>query len=260
MNNRPDHANVSFLGWSRNSVGIPNTAGIHHPRGDLMKISIDNNAPQIFPGNFLQTPVNTHWEVDFDVGTVEGGSSGSPLLDQNRRVIGQLHGGTVFDMFGNPIDRCDVRNGFYGRFDISWTGGGTNATRLSNWLNPNNTGAMTTNTINLPSIAGPDLLCSPGTYTLQNLPAGSTATWAVIPASQFVNGSGTGTSAFMQLSGNYTGIRAPRIVFTISTDCGDIQVDKTFWIGPPQLTYHPPRIDPCTANPYYSTISLPGFT
>lgn len=113
---------------------------------------------------------------------------------------------------------------------------------------------------NVATISGPDLLCSPGTYTLQNLPAGSTATWSVIPASQFVNGSGTGTSAFMELSGNYTGIRAPRIVFTISTDCGDIQVDKTFWIGPPQLTYHPPGIDPCTANPYYSTISLPGFT
>lgn len=105
---------------------------------------------------------------------------------------------------------------------------------------------MTTNTVNLPNIAGPDLLCSPGTYTLQNLPAGSTATWSVIPASQFVNGSGTGTSAFMELSGNYTGIRPPRIVFTISTACGDIQVDKTFWIGPPQVTYHPPGIDPCT--------------
>ena len=36
----------------------------------------------------------THVRVeDWDLGTTEGGSSGSPLFDQNHRVIGQLHGG-----------------------------------------------------------------------------------------------------------------------------------------------------------------------
>lgn len=60
MNIRPSHENASMLGWSRNIGGIPGTAGIHHPRGDLMKIAIDNNVPQIFPGNFLGTPPNSH--------------------------------------------------------------------------------------------------------------------------------------------------------------------------------------------------------
>ncbi len=245
----PGNSGITFSGWSRVNTASPSGVSITHPRGDVMKVATYNTATtqQTFLG------VNT-WRANWVSGTVEPTSSGGPLYDNNRRIIGQLTG-------GNPADICTTNDhAFFGRFDISWTGGGTNATRLSNWLDPNNTGAMTTNTINLPSIAGPDLLCSPGTYTLQNLPAGSTATWSVIPASQFVNGSGTGTSAFMELSGNYTGIRAPRIVFTISTDCGNFQVDKTFWIGPPQLTYHPPGIDPCTANPYYSTISLPGFT
>lgn len=254
LNNRPT-GDVTYAGWSRANVAATSAVAIHHPAGDVKKISIDNNAltnvdvttiwaEDIFGNPTVQCPPNTHWNTVFDspaVGidpsTVQPGSSGSPIFNQNHQVVGQLHG----DYLNTNNDYCENRRGQYGRFDVSWTGGGTNATRLSNWLDPNNTGAMTTNTINLPSISGPDLLCSPGTYTLQNLPGGSTATWSVIPASQFVNGSGTGTSAFMQLSGNYTGIRAPRIVFTISTDCGDIQVDKTFWIGPPQLTYHPPE-------------------
>ena len=32
-------------------------------------------------------------QIDWDDGTTEPGSSGSPLFDQNHRVIGQLHGG-----------------------------------------------------------------------------------------------------------------------------------------------------------------------
>ena len=38
--------------------------------------------------------------------------------------------------------------GNYGRFDRSWTGGGTNTTRLSNWLDPTNTGRTTLDGIN----------------------------------------------------------------------------------------------------------------
>ena len=36
----------------------------------------------------------------------------------------------------------------YGRFDKSWTGGGSNATRLSNWLAPNNSSATSCNGLN----------------------------------------------------------------------------------------------------------------
>jgi hypothetical protein len=34
---------------------------------------------------------------------------------------------------------------YYGRFNVSWTGGGTNSTRLSNWLDAGNTGATAIN-------------------------------------------------------------------------------------------------------------------
>jgi len=64
-----------------------------------------------------------------------GGSSGSGLWDQNKRLVGQLHGGSA--ACGNTL------SDYYGRLSVSWTGGGTNATRLSNWLDPTGTGATT---------------------------------------------------------------------------------------------------------------------
>jgi len=115
-------------------------------------------------GNIISiSPTNSHWNVGFDNGTTEGGSSGSPLFDQNRRVIGQLHGG---------LRGCAPITKHYGRFNVSWTGGGTNDTRLSNWLDPTNTGVMTTNTVRPPVITGPSAVClgSTATYTLSNAP------------------------------------------------------------------------------------------
>lgn len=188
-----------------------------------MKISIDNDAPQVFPGNFLGTPANTHWEVNYDVGTVEGGSSGSPLLDHNKRVIGQLHGGTSFDRFGNPVDRCLFRDGFYGRFDLSWGLG------LSDFLDPNSTGAQTLNTIPGPFISGPDVLCSSNSYTLQDLPPGATATWTASPSHLFSVSSGTGVTANLGPSAAASGQGI--LTFTISGSCGTVQVSKQVWVG-----------------------------
>jgi hypothetical protein len=91
-----------------------------------------------------------------------------------------LHGGY------SSCNSSDLRD-WYGTFDLSWTGGGTNATRLSNWLDPGNTGAMTTNTtdvLNLtPSISGPDNFCTTSSnYSILNLPVGATVTWSVAPS------------------------------------------------------------------------------
>jgi hypothetical protein len=73
----------------------------------------------------------------------EPGSSGSPLYSQAGRFIGQLHGGP--SSCGATGDNL---SDYYGRFSVSWAGGGTNATRLSNWLDAGGTGATTVNGIN----------------------------------------------------------------------------------------------------------------
>lgn len=66
--------------------------------------------------------------IDWDEGTTEGGSSGSPLFNPNFRIIGQLQGGCA--ACGNHL--AD----FYGRLPVSWLGGGISSSRLSNWLDP----------------------------------------------------------------------------------------------------------------------------
>jgi subtilisin-like proprotein convertase family protein len=56
------------------------------------------------------------------------------MFDQNSRIVGQLHGG---------IASCTVIDwDEYGKVDVSWTGGGSAATRLSDWLDPLGTGAL----------------------------------------------------------------------------------------------------------------------
>ncbi|KAA1244481.1 T9SS type A sorting domain-containing protein [Aquimarina sp. RZ0] len=115
----PDSYNVYYSGWDATGTQPTNTTGIHHPAGDIKKISFDYEAPSIsgYGGSS-----NTHWRInDWNDGTTEPGSSGSPLYDQNKRIIGQLHGGSA--ACGN--------NGYdaYGRFDLSFP-------NLSQWLAP----------------------------------------------------------------------------------------------------------------------------
>jgi hypothetical protein len=133
----------SYLGWDRTASTPTSGTGIHHPQGDLMKISFSNqslikNPLSINWSDGTISPANSHWQVELTNGTTEGGSSGGPLFNQNKKVIGQVHGG---------YSGCPPITKYFGAFDNSWTGGGTNDTRLSNWLDPNGTGTTTTSLI-----------------------------------------------------------------------------------------------------------------
>ena len=178
MNSSPvGDSRFSWLGWDRTGNNPTSGTGIHHPAGDVMKISFDNNAITSntnilnWPGG-VTSPVNSHWTVNWDSGVTEGGSSGSPLFNQDKRVVGQLHGGN------SSCTSSDLRD-WYGRFNISWTGGGTNTTRLSNWLDPTNTGVMIMNSARYPSISGPSSVCISGTYCIDYLPPGATVQWSI---------------------------------------------------------------------------------
>jgi subtilisin-like proprotein convertase family protein len=132
---------VAWAGWDRSDQSSTSAVAIHHPGGGEKRISFAYDATAITSYYGTSTPGDgTHIRViDWDLGTTEPGSSGSHLFDQNHRVIGQLHGGGA--ACGN--DSSD----YYGRLSISWTGGGTASTRLSDWLDPLNTLAWTTNTL-----------------------------------------------------------------------------------------------------------------
>jgi hypothetical protein len=147
VNTAPNTAwGVNYLGWNRTNAASANATGIHHPSGDAKKISLETAATQLTDyGSAFTNPGGGYIRViDWDTGVTEGGSSGSPLFDQNRRVIGQLSGG------GSAC--TNNASDWYGKFARSWAGGGTAATRLSNWLDPLNTGVSAVNTL-VPTVA-----------------------------------------------------------------------------------------------------------
>lgn len=137
-----DSWNVNFAGWdATEKVGSPAVA-IHHPNTDEKSISFENDPTTLSSYSGSSSPGDgTHVRVaDWDVGTTEPGSSGSPLFDLNHRVIGQLHGGGA--ACGNDLPD------YYGRFNTSWKGNGSSkGTRLSDHLDSAGTGRLTTDTI-----------------------------------------------------------------------------------------------------------------
>ena len=120
--------NGYYAGWDKSSASPQVSTGVHHPGGAPKKINYDNNDTAYSDGWYSS---NTHWRLSWDEGGTEGGSSGSPLFNDDKLIVGQLHGGT---------GECGNGNDLYGKLSRSWTGGGTNTTRLSDWLDPNNTG------------------------------------------------------------------------------------------------------------------------
>lgn len=168
--NVSQNSNLTWLGWDRSGNTPTSGAGIHHPAGDVMKISIENNTFSTTSSDLG----NNGWTVNYDYGILEGGSSGSPILDQNKRVVGQLYGGT------HHANLCLQTDGWYGKFYKSWTGNTTDDdTKLSNWLYPINTGQTTMNSCHPISIVGNPNILTSNTYYVNNLPSGYTVTWSL---------------------------------------------------------------------------------
>ena len=142
-------ADAFFAGWSADPTApIDTVIAVHHPSVDEKRISFAFT--ETFRAPYLgltEDPEADHITIDdWDIGTTEGGSSGSPIFDRFKRVRGQLHGG--FAACGN--DRLDS----YGFFHTSWEGGGTPATGLRWWLDPCNTGVTTIDGFDQADIGG----------------------------------------------------------------------------------------------------------
>lgn len=128
---------VRFNGWSRSTTASSGGATIHHPNNNPAEMAIDNNP--------LSASSTWAWLVgNYEDGATFSGSSGAPLFNASARIVGQLNGG-VKNLECDPNTTINEK---FGRFDKSWTGGGTSATRLKDHLDPLNTNAA--------SIAGRD--------------------------------------------------------------------------------------------------------
>lgn len=130
----PAASNPFWSGWDASGATPSSAVGIHHPAGHEKRIAVEDQA--LVVSGYGGGSGTTHWRViDWDQGTTEGGSSGSGLWNQNKRLVGQLHGGSA--ACGNEL------SDYYGRLSVSWTGGGSAATRLRDWLDPSSSGATT---------------------------------------------------------------------------------------------------------------------
>ena len=143
----PDSWDVSFAGWDRSDTPPLFEVGIHHPNGDIMKVCRDNSGAEKRNSDgvslWLIGGVSEGTGGGWELGTTESGSSGSPLFDQNGRIIGQLFGGNAFCDGTNNNGDYDV----YGRFGPAWDSGTSSEENLAFWLDPNTTGLTRMNTL-----------------------------------------------------------------------------------------------------------------
>ncbi len=155
LSQTPDPAwDVYYAGWDATGTVPSGTIGVHHPSGDVKKITAGP-----MPGttdNCIGTggsSTNTHWETGpYSQGTTEGGSSGSGLFvpannggGHDRLLIGTLSGGFAACSLTNPSQPNDETD-CYGKLASAWTGSST-STRLRDWLDPSNSGTLMTDGI-----------------------------------------------------------------------------------------------------------------
>ena len=131
VSSNPD---IFFNGWNIAAAPATSGVGIHHPAGDIKKISTFTKA--------AQDHTETHWNVQWSQtqtnwGVTEPGSSGSPIFDQNKYIVGTLTAGDA---------DCAIPLGsdLYGKMSFHWDkNGDTPAEQLKPWLDPDNTGITT---------------------------------------------------------------------------------------------------------------------
>ena len=145
LNSYPDF-NPFFSGWNRSNIPATSGVSIHHPSGDIMKISTYTNTLSSASGLGFGNDNTTHWRVFWSEtpnghGVTEGGSSGSPIFNQNGLLTGVLTGGSSFCTATNQSD-------IYGKIWHAWDQvGNSNNQQLKPWLDPANTNAVTLNGI-----------------------------------------------------------------------------------------------------------------
>lgn len=223
----PDAYNTYFPGWNSADVAPTSAVCVHHPSGDIKKIAFDDNA-LISANGMGSTEANSQWRLIWDRNTTtEPGSSGSPLFDQNGRIVGQLWGG------GASCSNLSSPD-YYGKVSYSWNPAGSNSTnQLKYWLDPNNAGNTTQD----------------GFDPISNCL--STYSYAVTPESCFGDDDASVTVSFTggnasgatfdigsgpQASGTFTGLAQG--VYTVVVIDGDAcPTDVTVSVtGPTQLT------------------------
>lgn len=146
----PESFDVYYAGWDLTDSPPGPSTTIHHPEGDVKKISFDNEAPEAtvdasqIPPQFWDLLSHSFWWIkQWDVGTTEPGSSGSPLFTPQGQVIGILSFGSARcgDSIGYDAETDRVifskeenKDDYYTRLSVAWDYHSDSAKSLKPWL------------------------------------------------------------------------------------------------------------------------------
>lgn len=132
----PDNYDVYFNGWDISEQPSKKGVVIHHPNGDVKKITTYNTP--LATGTYSEkggtSMENAHWAVQYTettngFGTTEKGSSGSPIFSQDKLIVGTLTGGT---------SSCNNKLGidYYGKISYHWDKNSTADLYMKPFLDP----------------------------------------------------------------------------------------------------------------------------
>lgn len=139
----PPSAKIYYAGWDARDENLTNpVVSIHHPRGDVKKISKSKDIPLTawYQNKLLSYKLvkDSHWQVKtWKFGTTEVGSSGSAIFDSEQHIVGTLTGGDA--ECGWPY------NDFFQKFSYSWDYFTDSSQQLKYWLDPINSGTTILN-------------------------------------------------------------------------------------------------------------------
>lgn len=256
----PSGYNAYFSGWSRSTTAATSGICYHHPAGDEKKISTYTSS--LSSSTYNGGWANAHWQVTWAAtanghGVTEGGSSGSPIYDQNNRIVGHLSGGSSYCSTPTSPD-------LYGKFNKAWdTDGSTNASQLEPWLDPSGSGAMTLDGTWAPcapvaptaQFTASATNVSPGTtvtFTDQSTGSPTSWAWVVSPATGWAYAGGTNsTSQNPQIT--FSTIGSYTITLTATNTQGSDSEVKTNYIVVAATT------GPCTSTSTQSCTSSDEF-
>lgn len=136
--------NPFYAGWDVSGVAGSDGVGIHHPSGDRKKISTYTNT---LITSSIGAP-GSHWKVYWaatqtDHGVTEGGSSGSPIYDENHHIVGTLSSGaSACSNGGAGPGTGPYAPDYYGKMSYHWDGNNPipEQDKLKYFLDPNSTG------------------------------------------------------------------------------------------------------------------------
>ncbi|MDR1380703.1 MAG: trypsin-like serine protease, partial [Tannerella sp.] len=139
----PEEYNVFYNGWDRRDTPASSGANLHHPGGDYMKISTYGTPAKqyTFRSSDFTGRTNAHWDVTFQQtanghSVTEGGSSGSPLYNENKLVVGTLTGGNSTCIFPTGLN-------IYGKMSYHWDKFNADSAHMDVWLDPAGSGVQT---------------------------------------------------------------------------------------------------------------------